>query len=57
MQDISREMPADSRLIVLVGNEHPPLPAGAHALPLPIRPAKLRALINQLQKTFSKSML
>ena len=32
------------------------LPEGMHALPLPLRPAKLRALIGQLQKTLSKSM-
>lgn len=32
------------------------LPSGAHALPLPLRPAKLRALISQLQKTFEKSI-
>ncbi|RIX49120.1 MAG: hypothetical protein D3M94_04295 [Rhodocyclales bacterium GT-UBC] len=57
MHDISREMPEDARLIVLVDNAHASLPTGAHALPLPIRPAKLRALLNQLQKTFSKSML
>jgi len=53
---VSRKLPANSPLIVLVGPDHPPLPNGAHALPLPVRPAKLRALISQLQKTFSKSM-
>lgn len=55
-QAVSRELPAGSPLIVLVGAEPPALPPGAHALPLPVRPAKLRALFNQLQKTFSKSM-
>ncbi len=43
-------------LIVLQGDAGSALPAGAHAVPLPVRPAKLRALLNQLQKTFSKSM-
>lgn len=33
-----------------------PLPDGAHGLVLPLRPARLRALLNQLQKTLSKSM-
>ncbi|HEX6735498.1 MAG TPA: ATP-binding protein [Azonexus sp.] len=32
------------------------LPPGAHALPSPVRPAKLRALVAQLQKTLVKSM-
>jgi len=32
------------------------LPPGAHALPAPVRPAKLRALVAQLQKTLLKSM-
>lgn len=47
-------------LIVLLGEQSsaapPELPAGVHALPTPVRPAKLRALIGQLQKTLSKSM-
>ena len=47
-------------LIVLLGEqpaESPPeLPSGVHTLPTPVRPAKLRALIGQLQKTLSKSM-
>lgn len=47
---------ADAPLIVLVGDTAPELPTGAHAMPTPIRPAKLRALLNQLQKTLSKSM-
>lgn len=43
-------------LIVLVSADSPPLPQGSHALPMPVRPAKLRALLNQLQKTSAKSM-
>ena len=31
-------------------------PIGTHLLPLPLRPAKLRALLNQLQKTLEKSI-
>jgi signal transduction histidine kinase len=43
--EIASALPADSRLIVLVEDNHPPVPAGAQALPLPIRPARLRALL------------
>jgi hypothetical protein len=43
-------------LIVLVGDASQPIPAEAHALPVPVRPAKLRALLSQLQKTLAKSM-
>lgn len=43
-------------LIVLLSAGDQALPAGAHALPIPVRPAKLRALLNQLQKTLSKSI-
>ncbi|MDD2664918.1 MAG: ATP-binding protein [Dechloromonas sp.] len=50
---LAERMPADSPLIVL-GSNAPP--AGAHALSLPVRPARLRALVNQLQKTLPKSM-
>ena len=53
---LSMVLPADIPLIVLCANPAHPMPAGAHALPLPVRPAKLRALIGQLQKTLSKSM-
>ncbi len=43
-------------LIVLVDEPGTELPAGAHLLPTPVRPAKLRALVAQLQKTLSKSI-
>ena len=46
----------EAPLIVLLDDGPPNLPAGTHALPRPVRPAKLRALLNQLQKTLSKSM-
>jgi signal transduction histidine kinase len=46
----------DMPLIVLAGDDRPALPVGVHSLPTPLRPAKLRALLNQLQKTLSKSM-
>lgn len=52
----SRSVPHGTPLIVLVHDPAIPLPAGAHALPLPVRPARLRALLGQLQKTLSKSM-
>lgn len=48
--------PAGSALIALTTADSPPLPQGCHALPVPVRPAKLRALLNQLQKTSPKSM-
>lgn len=53
---VSRELPPDTPLIVLVRDGGEALPAGAHALPLPAKPASLRALLNQLQKTFPKSI-
>jgi len=43
-------------LIVLAPEAIADLPAGVHQLPLPLRPAKLRALVSQLQKALSKSM-
>ena len=50
----------DMPLIALIGESLPEspmeLPTGVHALPSPVRPAKLRALLSQLQKTLSKSM-
>lgn len=52
---VARELTSDTQLIVLVAGEAAALPPGAHALPLPVRPAKLRALLGQLQKTLSKS--
>lgn len=46
----------EAPLIVLLDDSQAALPAGTHALPTPVRPAKLRALLNQLQKTLSKSI-
>ncbi len=46
----------DRPVVVLVESADKNLPPGVHALPLPIRPAKLRALLGQLQKTLSKSI-
>lgn len=43
-------------LIVLVATPDQPVPEGANRLVLPVRPARLRALLGQLQKTLSKSM-
>lgn len=45
----------NAQLIVLTTRPDESLPTGAHAILTPIRPAKLRALINQLQKTLPKS--
>ena len=53
---VSIELAPGMPLIVLVEGLGQALPADAHALPVPVRPAKLRALLNQLQKTLSKSM-
>jgi signal transduction histidine kinase len=53
---VSAEQAPGAPLIVLAGTAGQALPVGAHALPLPVRPARLRALLNQLQKTLSKSM-
>lgn len=50
---LTGQLPAGSPLIVLGSDA--PLP-GAHALSLPVRPARLRALVNQLQKTLPKSI-
>src|SRR5574343_519391 len=52
---VRAELAPCTPFIVLVRDPDRQLPAGAHALPAPVRPAKLRALINQLQKTLSKS--
>ena len=46
----------DLPVIVLAREAMVDLPEGVHQLPLPLRPAKLRALVSQLQKTLSKSM-
>lgn len=53
---VSEEQSSGMPLIVLTKDDKQKLPSGAHALPTPVRPAKLRALLNQLQKTFPKSM-
>ena len=52
--DVSRRMSADTPLIVLVASGDPLPPSGAHSLPVPVRPARLRALLGQLQKTLPK---
>lgn len=49
------ELGAATPLIVLGSGDNAEIPAGAHALPLPLRPARFRALLGQLQKTLSKS--
>lgn len=53
---VSAELSPDTPLIIFTKEDNFPLPEGAHTLPMPIRPAKLRALLNQLQKTLPKSM-
>lgn len=53
---VSAERAADTPWIILSKDGPQQLPDGAHALPTPVRPAKLRALLNQLQKTLPKSM-
>ena len=53
---VGSEQAPGTPLIVLVKDGSRQLPPGAHALPTPVRPAKLRALLNQLQKTLPKSM-
>ena len=52
---VARELGAGKPLIVLSDGEQQQLPAEAHRLLLPVRPARLRALLAQLQKTLSKS--
>lgn len=53
---LTASMPAGAAMIVLVRDASAALPPNASALQLPIRPAKLRALITQLQKESLKSM-
>lgn len=55
-ETINEARSADSVLVVLVHDPARSLPPGVHPLPTPLRPAKLRALLGQLQKTLSKSM-
>lgn len=55
--DVCRRYPDHSSVIALTtasGGER--LPSGVRGLTTPVRPAKLRALLGQLQKTFSKSI-
>ncbi|WP_153146697.1 ATP-binding protein [Dechloromonas sp. H13] len=49
-------MPATMPVIALGDTREFRLPEGVYPLPLPVRPAKLRALLDQLQKTLAKSM-
>lgn len=43
-------------LVVLTGDSDAALPEGSFKLSIPIRPAKLRAILNQVQKAASKSI-
>lgn len=52
---VAHELGAGKPLIVLSDGEQQQIPAEAHRLLLPVRPARLRALLAQLQKTLSKS--
>ncbi|MFN4342070.1 MAG: ATP-binding protein [Azonexus sp.] len=55
--DALRGNPAPAVPVIVLTHETPDkLPDGMHALPLPLRPAKLRALLGQLQKALSKSI-
>ena len=55
LAEACREAAPNALLIVLTDQPNEAIPTGAHAILTPIRPAKLRALINQLQKTLPKS--
>jgi hypothetical protein len=55
LAEACREAAPNALLIILTDQPNEAIPAGAHAILTPIRPAKLRALINQLQKTLPKS--
>lgn len=48
--------PETTPVIVLGDARETHLPEGVYPLPMPLRPAKLRALLGQLQKTLAKSM-
>ena len=50
------KLPPGRPLIVLVRESGAVLPDDAHELSLPLRPAKLRALVGQLQKALAKSI-
>lgn len=49
-------IPSTLPLIVICRDDSWETPAHAHILPIPTRPAKLRALVTQLQKTLSRSI-
>jgi K+-sensing histidine kinase KdpD len=53
---VRERYPDINALIALSNTPGANVPSGVQTLITPIRPAKLRALIGQLQKTFSKSM-
>ncbi len=55
-QAINAQLAHGTPLIVIPGDESWPIPRGAHVLNTPIRPAKLRALVDQLHKALSKLM-
>lgn len=54
-QEVANQLLPDSPLIVLVRDDSQEIPGSAHCLHLPLRPAKLRALLTQLQKTLSST--
>ena len=56
VDSVGNEQAPGTPMIVLVKDGDQKLPPGTHALPTPVRPAKLRALLNQLQKTLPKSI-
>lgn len=56
LAQVQGQASADRPLIVLTADPGLELPADSHALQMPVRPAKLRALVSQLQKTRSKSI-
>ena len=53
---LRRLLPGDQTMIVLSDGTTDLADEGYHTLPTPVRPAKLRALLNQLQKTSAKSI-
>jgi len=53
---VRRLTPDGTPVIVLVADEDQYLPEGVYPLQVPVRPAKLRALLNQVQKTLAKSI-
>jgi signal transduction histidine kinase len=55
-EEVMRRIPADRPLIILGTANTDRWPEKAFCLPLPLRPAKLRALFNQIQNTSAKSI-